>query len=58
MPILIARDITSKVSDGDILSVDFTTGKIINKTKNTGINVKPFSKSQLDIYKNGGLLKK
>ena len=57
MPILIARDITSKVDDGDELSVDFTTGKILNKTKNTEINVKPFSKSQLEIYKNGGLLK-
>ncbi len=57
MPILIARDITSKINDGDLLSVDFTTGKIINKTKNTEINVKPFSKSQLEIYKNGGLLK-
>jgi len=57
MPILIARDITSKVDDGDELSVDFTTGKIINKTKNKEINVKPFSKSQLEIYKNGGLLK-
>jgi 3-isopropylmalate dehydratase small subunit len=57
MPILIARDITSKVDDGDILSIDFTTGKIINKTKNKEINVKPFSNSQLEIYKNGGLLK-
>jgi 3-isopropylmalate dehydratase small subunit len=57
MPILIARDITSKVDDGDELSVDFTSGKILNKTKNTEINVKPFSKSQLEIYKNGGLLK-
>jgi 3-isopropylmalate dehydratase small subunit len=58
MPILIARDITSKVDNGDELSIDFTTGKIINKTKNTEINVKPFSKSQLEIYKNGGLLQK
>ena len=57
MPILIARDITSKIDEGDELSVDFTTGKILNKTKNTEINVKPFSKSQLEIYKNGGLLK-
>jgi len=58
MPILIARDITSKVDDGDLLSVDFTTGKIINKTKNKAIIVKPFSRSQLEIYKKGGLLKK
>ena len=58
MPILIARDITSKIDDGDLLNIDFSTGKIVNKTKNKEINIKPFSKSQLNIYKKGGLLKK
>lgn len=58
MPILIARDITSKIDDGDMLTIDFSSGKIINKTKNKEINIKPFSKSQLEIYKKGGLLKK
>jgi 3-isopropylmalate dehydratase small subunit len=58
MPILVAEDITSKINDGDKLNVDFTTGKIKNKTQNKTINAKPFSKSQLEIYKRGGLLKK
>ena len=58
MPILIAKDITSKIEQGDELKVDYTTGKIINKTKNKEIIVKPFSTSQLEIYKRGGLLKK
>ncbi len=58
MPILIAKDITGKIEQGNELKVDYTTGKIINKTKNKEIIVKPFSKSQLEIYKRGGLLKK
>ncbi len=56
MPILIAGDITDLVDDQDILSVDFTTGEIVDKTKNETFYAKPFSKSQLDIYKRGGLL--
>jgi len=56
MPILIAWDITDLVDDQDILSVDFTTGEIVDKTKNETFYAKPFSKSQLDIYKRGGLL--
>jgi 3-isopropylmalate dehydratase small subunit len=57
MPILVAEDIVNKVKDGDEISVDFTTGELINETQNKTYNVKPFSKSQLEIYKRGGLLK-
>jgi len=56
MPILVAEDIVNKTNDGDEVSVDFTTGELINKTQGKTYNVKPFSKSQLDIYKRGGLL--
>jgi len=56
MPILVAEDITNKISDKDEISVDFTTGKIIDKTHDKTINAKPFSKSQLEIYRKGGLL--
>jgi len=56
MPIQIAADITKLIDDQDILSVDFITGEIIDKTKNETYHAKPFSKSQLDIYKRGGLL--
>ena len=56
MPILIAEDITNLVDDQDILSVDFTAGEIVDKTKNETFFAKPFSESQLDIYKRGGLL--
>ena len=34
MPILILKDITNKINDGDEISADFTNGKIINKTQN------------------------
>ena len=56
MPILIAEDITNKINNGDILKIDFSTGEITNKTQNKTIEAKAFSKSQLDIYKRGGLL--
>jgi 3-isopropylmalate dehydratase small subunit len=58
MPILVAEEIIKLVNDGDEISVDFLTGKIINKTQNKSYYAKPFSKSQLEIYKRGGLLTK
>ena len=56
MPILIGKDIINKITDKDEIFVDFTTGKIIDKTNGKTFNIKPFSKSQLEIYKRGGLL--
>lgn len=57
-PILVVEDITSKVDDGDIISIDFITGLIVDKNKNKRFYAKPFSKIQLEIYKRGGLLTK
>jgi 3-isopropylmalate/(R)-2-methylmalate dehydratase large subunit len=56
MPILIAPNITSEIDDMDILKVDFSTGEIIDQTQGKKYFAKPFSKSQLSIYKRGGLL--
>ena len=56
MPILIADNITNKIKDKDDLSIDFITGEIENKTQGKTIHAKPFSKSQLEIYRRGGLL--
>jgi len=56
MPILVAEDISGKIEDKDELSVDFTTGEIIDKTQGKSYWAKPFSKSQLEIYRRGGLL--
>jgi len=56
MPILVAEDITKKINDKDQLVVDFETGKITNETTGESTQAKPFSPSQLTIYKRGGLL--
>jgi 3-isopropylmalate dehydratase small subunit len=58
MPILVKEDITDKIKDQDEIVVDFSTGEIVNKTQEKSFRTKPFSKSQLEIYKRGGLLKK
>jgi 3-isopropylmalate dehydratase small subunit len=56
LPILVSTDIINKINDGDLLSVDFTTGEIFDKTLNKKFKSKPFSKLQKSIYKRGGLL--
>jgi homoaconitate hydratase family protein/3-isopropylmalate dehydratase small subunit len=40
---------------GDVLRIDFLSGKIENKTKGTAIQAEPFSEVQADIYQMGGL---
>jgi 3-isopropylmalate dehydratase small subunit len=58
MPILVAENITNTIENMDILTVDFLSGEIFNKTQNKKYNIKPFSKVQINIYKRNGLLKK
>jgi 3-isopropylmalate/(R)-2-methylmalate dehydratase large subunit len=58
LPIIVAEGITQKIDTGDKLSVDFETGEIFDKTKDIIIQGKPFSHSQLEIFKRGGLLVK
>jgi 3-isopropylmalate/(R)-2-methylmalate dehydratase large subunit len=57
MPILVADNISKKIRQGDVLYVDFLSGKVFNKTQNKVFYSKPFSDVQLEIYKKGGLLK-
>ena len=56
MPIMIAEDVLNKLNDKDEIIIDFKTGEIFDKTQNKKYIGKPFSKSQLEIYKRGGLL--
>ncbi len=56
MPILIAEGISKKLYDKDVLSLDFTTGQITDKTQKKSFNAKPFSETQKEIYLRGGLL--
>ncbi|MCK5774716.1 MAG: 3-isopropylmalate dehydratase large subunit [Bacteroidales bacterium] len=44
-----------KLEDGDVIKVDFETGKMENTTKSTSVQGNPFSEVQLEIYQNGGL---
>jgi 3-isopropylmalate dehydratase small subunit len=57
LPIITFGNITNMIDDNDLLIIDFLTGEITNKTKNKNYNSRPFSKVQLNIYKNNGLLK-
>lgn len=44
-----------QLSDGDQVKVDFETGIIENKSKNTQIKATPFYEVQMEIYQQGGL---
>jgi 3-isopropylmalate dehydratase small subunit len=57
MPILKAENITEKINDRDIISVDFLTGEIYDKTQGMVYHANPFSKIQCEIYRRGGLLR-
>jgi len=56
MPIFTSEDLVNKIKDGDEISIDFTTGELVDKTQDKTYQIKPFSKSQLEIYKCGNLL--
>ncbi|MFC1941314.1 aconitase family protein [Chloroflexota bacterium] len=56
VPILVADGLMEKVRDGDVISVNFITGEIRNKTQGECYLAKPFSQVQIDIYQRGGLL--
>lgn len=43
------------LSDGDIVSVNFESGIIENKSRNTQIHATPFYDVQMEIYQQGGL---
>ncbi|MFO7933895.1 MAG: aconitase/3-isopropylmalate dehydratase large subunit family protein [Bacteroidales bacterium] len=55
-PILVCDRIDElKLSDGDVLTVNFKTGLIRNQTGDIKIRTTPFSEIQMEIYQNNGL---
>lgn len=40
---------------GDVLDVDFPSGRIFNETRGAALQARPFSSVQLDIYRAGNL---
>jgi len=56
MPILECPGITAHVSDGDILSADIESGKIVNETTGAKLQASPTPPFLLDMLKAGGLI--
>jgi len=59
LPIMVVKDVLSQgITSGDLLEIDFTTGKILNLTTNQEIKYgEKFSSIQLEIYQKGGIFK-
>lgn len=56
MPVLIYDSLEEvELDEGDVLTVNFQTGYIYNKTKDKSTHIHPFSDVQMEIYQNGGL---
>jgi homoaconitate hydratase family protein/3-isopropylmalate dehydratase small subunit len=55
-PILTGELVKEGAENGDVVSIDFSTGEVENKTKESKFKINPFSQVQLEIYKRGGLL--
>jgi len=56
LAILECPEASEKISDGDIVSIDFDTGIITNETKNETYKAQPFPEFIKEIIKNKGLL--
>lgn len=56
LAILECPEASEKISDGDIVSIDFDTGNITNETKNETYKAQPFPEFIKEIIKNKGLL--
>ncbi len=56
MPILTYDSLTDiDLHDGDNISLNFETGKLINERNGKSTQITPFSEVQMEIYKNDGL---
>ena len=44
-----------KLKNGDVISINFETGDVTNKTNGLSTKINPFSEVQLEIYRNDGL---
>ena len=55
LPVLISPDISQHVADGDVLTLDFATGKGINERTGRSFQAEPLSEFVLKIIENGGI---
>ena len=56
LPILECPEASSKIEDGDEVSIDFDTGLITNETKNETYQAMPFPEFIKEIMADGGLM--
>lgn len=57
LPILECDEAAKDIEDGDIVSVDYDTGVIVNETKNKKYQAEPFPEFIQNIIRKGGLIK-
>jgi homoaconitate hydratase family protein/3-isopropylmalate dehydratase small subunit len=56
MPILTYNSLTDiSLRDGDVIRLNFETGKLINERNGKSTQITPFPEVQMEIYKNDGL---
>ncbi|HSV96195.1 MAG TPA: 3-isopropylmalate dehydratase small subunit [Spirochaetota bacterium] len=58
LPIVESAEAAKGIAQGDIVEVDFDTGKIINHTQNREYTAKPFPPFMQDLIAKGGLMNK
>lgn len=56
MPIMICPDAVSEAENGDIMDVDFESGKIVNVTKQMTFQAQPLPAFMIEMVEMGGLL--
>ncbi len=55
LPLFVCEEI-ERIDDGDLVEIDFETGKIHDKTKDSVLNAKPLPKFIQEIVNKGGLV--
>lgn len=54
-PLIELKDASKRISEGDIVTVDFAGNKVRNETCDTEYEIEPTPDFLLEIYENGGL---
>ena len=55
VPLIVCPGISKIVKRGDVLTVDMTTGKVMNETTGTSAEAQPLSEYVLNILESGGI---
>jgi len=55
LPVLICPNIRQQVSDGDLLTIDFASGRGINESTGRMFQAEPLSEYVINIIKSGGI---